>query len=168
MMPVKLPLDVKDPDLIDRFFEKILPEIIDSVDEDMEADWGNMTVHHMIEHLILAFKVSTGKLEVECYTPEEKRGKLQTFLNLNRPMPKGFVNPVTDTGLLDLRYPNLNKAKAKLKEEIQDFLGYYKNSPDASQMNPVFGELNGDQWKKFHFKHCYHHLSQFGLIVSND
>lgn len=72
MTPVKLPLDVKDPDLIDRFFDKILPDIIDSVDEGMEADWGNMTVHHMIEHLILAFKVSTGKFEVECYTPEEK------------------------------------------------------------------------------------------------
>lgn len=168
MIPVKLPLDMKDPDLIDRFFDKKLPEIIDSIDEDVEADWGEMTIHHMIEHLILAFKVSTGKLEVECYTPEEKRSKLQAFLNMNRPMPKGFVNPVTGSGLLDLRYPNLSKAKAKLKEEIQDFLEYYENNPDASQMNPVFGELGAEQWKKFHFKHCYHHLSQFGLIVSDD
>jgi hypothetical protein len=164
MSPIQLSYDVNDPDIRETLFQETLTKCIDTLDEDKEPNWGKMSAQHMIEHLIFAFQMSTDKLDLECNTPEEKRAKLQAFLNINRPMPKGFTNPLTGTELLDLKYPSLERAKAKLKEEIQYYLTYYQNNPDATEINPTFGKLGREQWQKFHFKHCFHHLSQFDLI----
>ncbi|NIS08507.1 MAG: hypothetical protein GWO07_07045, partial [Candidatus Dadabacteria bacterium] len=104
MSPIQLSFDVNDPNLRRRFLQKILPNCIDALDEDKEPSWGKMSAQHMIEHLIFAFQMSTDKLDLECNTPEEKRAKLKAFLNINRPMPKGFINPVTGKELVDLKY----------------------------------------------------------------
>lgn len=83
-------------------------------------------------------------------------------------MPKGFVNPVTGNKLLELEYQNLLQAKKQLRQEIQHYREYYQEHPNATHINPVFGELNAEQWQKYHFKHCFHHLSQFGLVDQAD
>ncbi len=165
MSTLKLPFDVNDPDHRMTFLREILPDRIDALGEHTEPAWGQMSSQHMIEHLIFSFQMSTDKLDLECNTPEEKRAKLQAFLNMNRPMPKGFTNPVTGEQLLELRYPNMEQAKEKLKEEIQYYLDYHREHPETTQINPTFGELDREQWQKFHFKHCFHHLSQFKLVA---
>jgi oxepin-CoA hydrolase/3-oxo-5,6-dehydrosuberyl-CoA semialdehyde dehydrogenase len=167
MSPIKFSYDVNDSDFRGTFFQEVLPKCIDTLRESVEPVWGKMSAQHMVEHLILSFQMSTDKLDLECNTPERKRVKLQAFLNINRPMPKDFINPVAGTELLDLQYQNLRQAKEGLKEEVQYYLAYYKNNPEITQINPTFGELNSEQWEKFHFKHCFHHLSQFNLIASN-
>lgn len=168
MSAPKLTYSVNDPDLRQRFFDKILPETIDTLDENDKPEWGEMSAQHMVEHLCFIFQVSTNSLEVECYTPEEKRAKLQAFLNTNRPMPKDYINPVTGTELPDLQFSKFATAKEKLKKEIQNFLTYYKKNPNLTQTNPTFGELDAEKWRKFHFKHCFHHLLQFGLVIRKD
>jgi len=164
MAKVTLAYNVNDSDLRNTFFEEIIPSAIDALDANTDPQWGKMSAQHMVEHLMFAFQMSTDKLEVDCETPEDKRANLQAFLNLNRPMPKGFVNPVTGTKLVELQHQSLKEAKEQLKKEINYFRDYYRAHPEANQTNPMFGELNAEQWEKFHFKHCFHHLSQFELI----
>lgn len=168
MSVLKITYDVNDPDLRRRFFNKILPEAIDTLNENDEPKWGKMSAQHMIEHLFFTFRVSTNLQDVECHTPEGKLAKLQAFLNTNRPMPKGYINPVTGKELPNLQFSKFETAKEKLKNEVHFFLTYYKQNPNATQVNPTFGELDAEQWQKFHFKHCFHHLSQFGLIIKKD
>lgn len=81
-------------------------------------------------------------------------------------MPRGFVSSSTGAELPKLRYGSLARAKEKLKEEIQYYRVYYRDNPGATHMNPVFGELDAEQWQKFHLKHCLHHLTQFNLVDS--
>lgn len=163
-MAIKVSFDVNDDELRDKFFSSYIPDAISLLQPDTEPAWGKMTAQHMAEHLLLIFKISTGKLEVPCKTPEDKLRKMKAFLHLNRPMPKGYQNPLQGDKLLELQYQYFDEVTEKLQDEIQHFLVYFEENPEAVHTNPTFGDLGAEEWHKFHFKHCYHHLSQFSLI----
>ena len=128
--------------------------------------WGKMTPQHMVEHLILAMKMSAGKIKLECFNPPEKIPALKRFLMSNRPLPKLFINPVIGSELLPLEYSSLGEAKEALKEEIENYHYFFKSNPNSKTVNVTFGELNKEEWDVFHRKHFEHHLSQFCLIES--
>jgi oxepin-CoA hydrolase/3-oxo-5,6-dehydrosuberyl-CoA semialdehyde dehydrogenase len=146
-------------------FEQFLKQL-EKLKMDDRPIWGKMTAQHMIEHLILAMKMSTGKINLECYSPPEKIPALKRFLMSSRSLPKLFENPAIGKRLLDLEYESLDEAKVKLKEEINSYNSYFMNYPDAKTINATFGSLNKKEWDIFHRKHFEHHLSQFGLIES--
>ena len=137
---------------------------LNKLDPQQKPLWGKMTPQHMVEHLILAVQMSNGKLKLECFNPPEKISTLKKFLMGNRPMPKLFVNPVIGEDLRPLEYPSLEEAREKLKKEMDDFILFFENNPDANLVNVTFGELNKEEWDVFHKKHFTHHLSQFGLL----
>lgn len=126
--------------------------------------WGKMTPQHMVEHLILAMRMSTGKLKLECFNPPEKLPALKRFLMSSRPLPKLFVNPAIGENLLPLEYSSLEEAKNILNQEIIDYLNHFELNPEAKTVNVTFGELNKEEWDVFHKKHFIHHFSQFGLL----
>jgi len=139
-------------------------KILHTLNEDAKPLWGKMTPQHMVEHLILAVKMSNGKLKLECFNPPEKIPSLKRFLMSSRPMPKLFVNPVTGEDIIPLKYSSLEDAVGKLENEIDDYELYFENNPDVKPVNATFGELNKEEWDVFHKKHFTHHLSQFGLL----
>jgi len=131
---------------------------------DQKPVWGKMSAQHMVEHLILAVKMGNGKLKFECINPPEKLPTLKNFLMSNRPMPKGFVNPVIGQENLPLNYSSLDEATSKIKEEVEDYYRFFEENPDAKPVNATFGELSKNEWDHFHKKHFTHHLGQFGLL----
>jgi hypothetical protein len=137
---------------------------LNKLNPQQKALWGKMTPQHMVEHLILAVQMSNGKLKLECFNPPEKIPTLKRFLMSNRPMPKGFVNPVIGPDNLPLNYSSLDESKNKLEEEIEDYYRFFEENPDVRPVNVTFGELNKEEWDVFHKKHFTHHLSQFGLL----
>ena len=138
--------------------------LLNKLDPQQKPLWGKMTPQHMVEHLILAVQMSNGKLKLECFNPPEKIPTLKRFLMSNRPMPKGFVNPVIGPDNLPLNYSSLDESKKKLEEEIEDYYRLFEENPDVRPVNVTFGELNKEEWDVFHKKHFTHHLSQFGLL----
>jgi hypothetical protein len=138
--------------------------LLNKLDPQLKPLWGKMTPQHMVEHLILAVQMSNGKLKLECFNPPEKIPALKRFLMSNRPMPKGFVNPVIGPDNLPLNYSSLDESKKKLEEEIEDYYRFFEENPDVRPVNVTFGELNKEEWDVFHKKHFTHHLSQFGLL----
>ncbi len=138
--------------------------LLNKLDPQLKPLWGKMTPQHMVEHLILAVQMSNGKLKLECFNPPEKIPTLKRFLMSNRPMPKGFVNPVIGPDNLPLNYSSLDESKKKLEEEIEDYYRLFEENPDVRPVNVTFGELNKEEWDVFHKKHFTHHLSQFGLL----
>jgi oxepin-CoA hydrolase/3-oxo-5,6-dehydrosuberyl-CoA semialdehyde dehydrogenase len=129
--------------------------------------WGKMSAQHMVEHLILAVKMSNGKLRLKCFSPSEKIPALKRFLMSSRPLPKMFESPALGNELPALQFKTLNEAKDKLEEEIEDYYNFFRKNPDVKTVNVTFGELNKDEWDFFHTKHFKHHLSQFGLLKFN-
>ena len=138
--------------------------IIEKLSPSTKALWGKMTAQHMVEHLISAVQLGNGKLKVECFNPPEKLPALKRFLMSDRPLPKLFINPLIGPDLLPLKFSNLDEAKENLKMEIDDYYKCFEKNPGSKFMNATFGELNKEEWDKFHQKHFTHHLSQFGLI----
>lgn len=136
---------------------------LDKLSEGTKALWGMMTPQHMIEHLVLTFRISSKKMEVECITPPERIPLMKKILMSDRPLPKGFKNPVMGEGLVDLMFPNLNTAKKELKKEMEDYINFFDKNPDAEILNPTFGNLNKTEWEQFHRKHMKHHFQQFGI-----
>lgn len=141
-------------------------EIIESLNKltpNQKPLWGKMTPQHMVEHLVLAVKMSNGKLSMKCFNPPEKIPALKRFLLSSKPLPKLFENPALGKGLSQLEYRSIDEAKERLNEEIGEYHSYFKKNPDSKTVNVTFGELNKDEWEVFHRKHFQHHLSQFGL-----
>jgi hypothetical protein len=144
-------------------------EIIGSLNKlkpDQKPLWGKMTPQHMVEHLVLAVKMSNGKLSLKCFNPPEKIPALKRFLLSEKPLPKLFENPALGKEPPDLEFNSLDEAKERLKLEIDEYHSYFKKNPDSKTVNVTFGELNKDEWDVFHHKHFKHHLSQFGLTYS--
>ncbi|MEW6506798.1 MAG: DUF1569 domain-containing protein [Bacteroidota bacterium] len=143
-------------------------EHLKKLQPDTKPMWGIMSPQHMIEHLILAVRVSNNKVKVECFNPPEKIPALKRFLLSERPLPKNFVNPLIGEGLIPLQFNSLEEAIANLNLEILDYYTFFAENSDALLINPTFGELNKDEWQLFHKKHFIHHLAQFGIIVDKE
>jgi hypothetical protein len=139
-------------------------KLLDKLTAETKPLWGKMSAQHMIEHLILAVKISNGKIKVDCFNPPEKIPTLKRFLISGRPLPKEFINPYIGVNLIPLEYSSLAEAINALGGEINDFYNYFKINPNSVLTNPTFGDLNKSEWDVFHEKHFTHHLSQFGLI----
>ena len=131
---------------------------------DQQPEWGIMTPQHMVEHLIVATKMSNGGLHIPCRIPKEMIPKYKAFLlESDGEMERGIKAGGME-GLLDLRYSSLEEAINKLESEIDTFHAYFEANPDAKIENPVLAEIGYEDWKTFHKKHFTHHFKQFGLI----
>jgi len=159
-----IPFDVSDSDLRTEFFRHLLFDALSALRDDTRPGWGKMTAQQMVEHLIWAVEISTGKALADCTFPEAQRERLKAFLYENRPTPREFQNPAFAAGLPTLRYAGAADATAALRHEVRLFLDQAAATPGAARTHPVFGPIAAEEWARSHFKHCYHHLLQFGLI----
>jgi oxepin-CoA hydrolase/3-oxo-5,6-dehydrosuberyl-CoA semialdehyde dehydrogenase len=159
-----VPLDVNNHELRLRFLQDLVPENLASLRDWTEPNWGQMTAQQMVEHLLWAFEISNGRAHVDCSVPESKRERMKAILYDDRCMPRNFKNPTLVAGLPPLRYPGIQEAKAALAAEVEHFLLAFATESEGLRTHPVFGAIGVDEWSRVHFKHCYHHLLQFGLL----
>lgn len=140
------------------------PESISDVSADTEPLWGKMNVQQMVEHVTGFFKVSTDQIRFPTVTPEEHLPKYKEFLLSDKQFRENTKAPVLPEEPLPIREPDLNTAKARLKEAIENFFTFYELHPDTKIAHPVFGPLNFEEWILLHYKHVTHHARQFGLL----
>ncbi|MEQ6124351.1 phenylacetic acid degradation bifunctional protein PaaZ [Pseudotenacibaculum sp. MALMAid0570] len=128
--------------------------------------WGTMSPQHMIEHLEYSTRISSGEIQdFEFSTPEKIMEKVHATLYNYEPMPRNFSAPERlEKELETLKHENLETAKQKLLEAYDDYETYFKEHPEATLKNIVFGHLNRYEWNLFHRKHFNHHFNQFGLL----
>jgi hypothetical protein len=161
---IKLRFDVDDDSLRDTFLRTFFFGALDGLRPDSRAAWGAMGAQQMVEHLLWAFEVSTGRAVVECSVPAGQLGRMKAFLRHNRPTPHDFMNPELREGLPPLAHATLGEAIAALQAEVDHFLLQQRDDHTALRVHPIFGPIALDDWSRAHFKHCAHHLLQFGLI----
>lgn len=159
-----IPFDVNDKKLRETFFNQNIIDCMASLAGDAHPLWGKMTSQNMIEHLVWAFECSTGRLELPCRTPENLIERVKRILYDQRPMPHDFRNPLLGENPPPYQFSTLTDAKAALCTEITCFVDHFLKQPNAIHVHPIFGLLGAEEWHRAQFKHCYHHLQQFGLI----
>ena len=59
---------------------------------------------------------------------------------------------------------SLKDAKEALIAAYDAFETYYKENPEATHANAVFGALDKEHWDLLNRKHFHHHYEQFGLL----
>jgi oxepin-CoA hydrolase / 3-oxo-5,6-dehydrosuberyl-CoA semialdehyde dehydrogenase len=161
---ITIPYNVNDSYLRSSFFDNVMIDCIAKLPEEATSLWGKMTAQDMIEHLIWAFECSIGSIEVPCRTPENLLERAKRFLYDNRPTPQNFKNPLLGDNPLPHRYSTYSEARSILLNNIDAFKKYYNEHPEALHTHPVFGLLGAEEWQRSQYKHCYHHLLQFGII----
>ncbi|MFO7744810.1 MAG: phenylacetic acid degradation bifunctional protein PaaZ [Psychroflexus sp.] len=131
-----------------------------------QPQWGMMTPQHMLEHLETSLRIATGEISnFEVATPEEHLEKVQETLYTYEKMPQGYKMPLMKKDELEvLQHENLDKAKKALLEAYEDFVVFFREHPDTTTKNAVFGDLTAFEWKLLNRKHFNHHFEQFGLI----
>lgn len=161
---ISVNFDVNDDIIRSNFLKVILPLALSKLDESNNANWGKMSAQHMIEHLLWSVEFSTGKQESEWLSQELPQERLKLFLYTNRPMTRNFINPIIGENLPSLKFANIIDAKKAFIEECKLYYDMLSEDPEKIMVHPVFGPLSLEAWERVHFKHCYHHFLQFGLI----
>jgi oxepin-CoA hydrolase/3-oxo-5,6-dehydrosuberyl-CoA semialdehyde dehydrogenase len=160
-----LPFDVNDAALRERFLRDDFLPALEPLRPETAARWGGMSAQQMVEHLDWTFRISTGRTVVECPVPPAERERIKVFLHRNMPTPQGFMNPLLREGLPALVHPALAEAVAALGDEVRRYLAFAATDPTAVHTHPLFGPIDMEQWSRTHYKHCHHHLLQFGLLA---
>lgn len=145
--------------------EKIT-ECLGKLTEDTKAQWGTMTAQHMVEHLEYVYRISAGQIQdFEFATPEKYLDKVQETLYNYKPMPREYDFPLAEKSKIeDLKHPDLDTAKKMMLEARQEYLQFFKDNPEATTKNAVFGNVGKFDCYLLERKHLNHHFGQFGLI----
>ena len=151
---------------VDKLIELI--KKVRSIDGKELAEWGKMEIQHMLEHNILMFKISTGKIKVNLLVDEDKIEIYKESVLRNEPFEKNLKNPLLGEEPTHLVFKDVETAKKKLIEEFNNFIQYFDDASDKKTLHPILGLIDKDIWVKFHIKHLSHHLVQFGLHEYGD
>ncbi len=140
-------------------------EKLNQLTENHQAAWGLMSPQHMVEHLDFFSKMGLEEVPSQVDTPEENLEKFQESLWNHRDMPKNFQHKLLRKGEVeDLRYGSLQEAKDALLETLEKERNFFKENPEGTLINSVFGRLGRYEWSLLNRKHFDHHFRQFGLI----
>lgn len=140
---------------------------LSAIPHDTPARWGTMNVWQMIEHLAWPFKVANGTITMPQTTPDDKLERVRAIGLFNdRPMQHNFQNPLYTDEYKQLRNAGIEEALVELNNDIELFISSFKTQDDSfTRMHNIFGPLNYHEWLQFHYKHCTHHLEQFGVVI---
>jgi hypothetical protein len=126
--------------------------------------WGKMSVHQMIEHLADVIRVANGKIKMDIVTPREKLPFYLDFLMSEKPFKENTQSPVLPAEPLPLRTHTVQAAIGKVQEEVIAFFEAFDGDPSLKTVHPVFGKLDFTENVQCLYKHCLHHLKQFGVV----
>jgi oxepin-CoA hydrolase / 3-oxo-5,6-dehydrosuberyl-CoA semialdehyde dehydrogenase len=161
---ISVPLAVEDAVLRKTFLGTTVHEALAVLKPDAQPQWGHMSAQQMVEHLLWSIRGSTGAMTFAVVTPDNLLERAKRFLYHDRQTPHEFMNPLLTAGLPPLEYPDLRSAVEAVRVEMRRFLELAVKEPDVVRNHPIFGPLKPEEWERSHFKHCHHHLAQFGMV----
>lgn len=137
---------------------------LDNLKELTTPVFGIMSPQHMVEHITLTLKLSSGRIKILEFEPSEKQlTQKNILLNTAIEFPRGINAPGLEGTLLALKNDSLVASVDQLIESLEYYNDYFSKNPDSKTMHPRFGKLNHEEWEKFHSKHFKHHFSQFEI-----
>ena len=88
-----------------------IPELLTQLTPEKNPLWGMITPQHMIEHLIVVYKLSMGRFNVPVVSKEEDWPRLKEYLMKDSPMRRNVPAPNGKSDLQPLRFADLDEAK---------------------------------------------------------
>jgi len=144
-------LDVAHAEILERLAE-LLP--------DSERQWGKMSCHQMIVHLSDSFRLPLGEKKASKAGVPVPRGIFKwAALYLPMKWPHGVATrPEMEQGVGGTALVEF----VKDREQLIDLIERFSKAQTASVMHPIFGAMTAQDWQRWGYLHCDHHLRQFG------
>lgn len=147
------------------FLYEQFPDLLDALQADAPALWGQMNAQQMVEHLGYVVSFSNGRFEAKPTVDAERLAyRKMRYYEKDVPMPRGFRAEGIPETPNPLQFPDMDAAKNFLLQQLERFDDYYVEHPGLTAMHPVLGTLNYDEWVQTHARHFRHHLQQFGVL----
>ena len=125
---------------------------IDSITDDRKPLWGKFTARAMLDHIARATEMAAGERDVAPKKLPVRFFPLKQLFIYLLPFPKGL--PTSPELLTDSPEP-LEKSKETMRRLITSF------DPKTCD-HPAFGKMSSRAWCVLVYRHCDHHLRQFG------
>ncbi|HEX4948938.1 MAG TPA: DUF1569 domain-containing protein [Blastocatellia bacterium] len=130
---------------------------------DSQRQWGKMTPNQMICHLTDSFVSMMGDKAVSSKSNLFMRtaGK---WIALKAPMkwpPNITTMPENDQEIGGTKPVEFDADRQKLLQAIERFTAAQRDFSFHS--HPIFGAMSETEWMIWGYKHCDHHLRQFGV-----
>ena len=141
------------------------PEILETIEPNTPALWGQMNVHQMIEHLALVMSIANGRMSVVADAPAEKLAyRKMRFFEKDIPFTHGIKLSAISENPVPTMFVDINQSKQFLLSQLERFFDYFNEHNDIMPEHPVFGPMNHEEWVQFQARHIWHHLAQFGIV----
>ena len=138
-----------------------LIEKLKTLNGDQAPNFGLMTAHHMVEHLIYVTKSMSKRRGEPSGETNKSQQYFRAFLDNGCPFE---YRPKEDAKLSDLRSENISQAIEGLEAANADFYSLFESNPDYKSYNEMTGEFNLSELETFNYQHARWHMFQFGLI----
>lgn len=121
--------------------------------------WGSMDVAGMLRHLHLSARMALGDMEVPSVNKRAfQKFPLKHLIIYVLPLPKGAPTAP------ELK-PNAGVSMEEERAAVLELLERLGTGPreGVGPAHPLFGPMTWRQWGAATYKHCDHHLKQFGV-----
>ena len=147
------------------FLYEQFPDLLDALQADTPALWGQMNAQQMVEHLGNVVGFSNGRFEAKPTVDAERLAyRKMRYYEKDVPMPRHFRVEFIPETPNPLQFQDIEAAKNFLLQQLERFDDYYIEHLGLTAMHPVLGVLNYDEWVQTHSRHFRHHLQQFGVL----
>lgn len=132
---------------------------INSLSLKSQALWGKMNVEQMVRHCVLAEEYYQGNIKINRSFLGRLLGKtaIRSILK-NDDTQLGKNAPTSDQFRISYHSLDLEKEKLKWKSLVEKYASF----KDENFTHWFFGPMTKEQLGQFIYKHCDHHLRQFG------
>ena len=144
--------------VLDRSVREELISRITKLDENSNAQWGQMNIYQMLKHCVLCEELYLGKITHKRAFMGRLFGKtgLRNILRQDKPFPKNA--PTSAVFKVIERAGDLESEKKRWIVLVEEYGNY---SHDF--VHWFFGKMTREQVGEFVYKHDDHHLRQFNV-----
>jgi hypothetical protein len=130
---------------------------VERVTTDSRPQWGKMNAEMMLAHLVAAMRMAAGELATKPKNLPIRFPPLRQLFVYWLPWPKGAP---TAPELLPSDRGAIDDNKRELARLVELVGG---NQSATWPAHPAFGDLGRRGWGVLTWRHCDHHLRQFGV-----
>jgi hypothetical protein len=131
-----------------------------------QRQWGKMTSHQMVCHLNDAFRMVSGEGTAprSASNPFTRTFVRWVALHTSLPWPHGIKTvPEADQMIGGTPPTEWDRDRGALVGYVTAFGSGRNGKPGLAEPHPIFGPLSEPEWMIWAYRHCDHHLRQFGL-----
>ena len=146
------------------FIKTEFPKLLQNLHPEAKGAWGVMNGQQMVEHMTDAVSQATGKNTLKLRTAPDLVERYKSFAMSDKEFKPNTPNALLSDIPKPIAKTNIQEAINAYNDQVAAFVNYFETNKGSVILNPIFGDLNFEEWTHLFHKHTVHHAKQFGLL----